>query len=189
MGCFLFQLPPSFHYTPERLKNILKQLEPNRRNVVEFRHASWWRRSAMRWRTQGPPGGLPGWATRAAGHREGDLCGLTGSYVAFAETTPVFGVIALALTFVVITGEIDLSFPSIMALGTAIFAISATQWGMPWFTALQGLASHVSPSDWAKRAIFRQRPKPSPSGFPNANALLPLVFLTPGRMWGQFSLP
>ena len=28
MGCFLFQLPPSFHYTPARLKNILGQLDP-----------------------------------------------------------------------------------------------------------------------------------------------------------------
>lgn len=42
MGCFLFQLPPSFHYTPERLHSILSQLDPARRNVVEFRHASWW---------------------------------------------------------------------------------------------------------------------------------------------------
>ena len=42
MGCFLFQLPPSFHYTPARLKLILAQLDPNRRNAVEFRHASWW---------------------------------------------------------------------------------------------------------------------------------------------------
>jgi uncharacterized protein YecE (DUF72 family) len=22
MGCFLYQLPPSFHYTPDRLQNI-----------------------------------------------------------------------------------------------------------------------------------------------------------------------
>jgi uncharacterized protein YecE (DUF72 family) len=42
MGCFLFQLPPSFYYTPARLKSILSQLEHKRRNVVEFRHASWW---------------------------------------------------------------------------------------------------------------------------------------------------
>jgi uncharacterized protein YecE (DUF72 family) len=45
MGCFLFQLPPSFQYTPSRLKNILAQLEPGRRNVVEFRHPSWWKPS------------------------------------------------------------------------------------------------------------------------------------------------
>ncbi|RYG87437.1 MAG: DUF72 domain-containing protein [Alphaproteobacteria bacterium] len=42
MGCFLFQLPPSYHYSAERLDNILQQLDPARRNVVEFRHASWW---------------------------------------------------------------------------------------------------------------------------------------------------
>lgn len=42
MGCFLFQLPPSFTYTPARLTEILSQLEPARRNVIEFRHASWW---------------------------------------------------------------------------------------------------------------------------------------------------
>jgi uncharacterized protein YecE (DUF72 family) len=42
MGCFLFQLPPSHHYSPARLKTILAQLDPARRNVVEFRHKSWW---------------------------------------------------------------------------------------------------------------------------------------------------
>lgn len=45
MGCFLFQLPPSFHYSPARLKGILAQLDPVRRNVVEFRHRSWWNAS------------------------------------------------------------------------------------------------------------------------------------------------
>jgi uncharacterized protein YecE (DUF72 family) len=42
MGCLLFQLPPSYHYSPARLRGIVSQLEPHRRNVVEFRHASWW---------------------------------------------------------------------------------------------------------------------------------------------------
>ena len=42
MGCFLFQLPPGYEFTPARLKNILSQLDPRHRNVVEFRHASWW---------------------------------------------------------------------------------------------------------------------------------------------------
>ena len=49
-------------------------------------------------------------------------------YRAFAQTTPQFGIIALALTFVVITGEIDLSFPSIMALGTAAFCLDHRLW-------------------------------------------------------------
>jgi uncharacterized protein YecE (DUF72 family) len=43
MGCFLFQLPPSFHYSPDRLQTLLRQLDPTRRNVIEFRHTSWWR--------------------------------------------------------------------------------------------------------------------------------------------------
>ena len=42
MGCFLFQLPPSYRYTKTRLNDIVSQLDPVRRNVVEFRHASWW---------------------------------------------------------------------------------------------------------------------------------------------------
>lgn len=42
MGCFLFQLPPGYYYSPARLRDILEQLDPDRRNVVEFRHASWW---------------------------------------------------------------------------------------------------------------------------------------------------
>jgi uncharacterized protein YecE (DUF72 family) len=42
MGCFLFQLPPSYHYTKARLTAIASQLDTARRNVVEFRHKSWW---------------------------------------------------------------------------------------------------------------------------------------------------
>jgi len=42
-------------------------------------------------------------------------------YKAFASTTPLFLIMALALTLVVITGEIDLSFPAIMALSMVGF--------------------------------------------------------------------
>ena len=42
LGCFLFQLPPSFRYSAAALKRIVTQLDPNQRNVVEFRHRSWW---------------------------------------------------------------------------------------------------------------------------------------------------
>jgi uncharacterized protein YecE (DUF72 family) len=41
-GCFLYQCPPSFKFTSARLKRIVKQLNLNRRNVIEFRHKSWW---------------------------------------------------------------------------------------------------------------------------------------------------
>ncbi len=47
-GCFLFQLPPSYHFTEARLRRILRQLEPHRRNVVEFRHRSWWTEPVFR---------------------------------------------------------------------------------------------------------------------------------------------
>lgn len=47
-GCFLFQLPPSFHYSASALKRILGQLDPRRRNVVEFRHRSWWNEKVYR---------------------------------------------------------------------------------------------------------------------------------------------
>ena len=42
MGCFLFQFPASFHYSREKLDRIVTQLDHRRRNVVEFRHESWW---------------------------------------------------------------------------------------------------------------------------------------------------
>jgi uncharacterized protein YecE (DUF72 family) len=42
LGCFLFQLPPSFHYSAGALKRVLSSLDPSRPNVVEFRHRSWW---------------------------------------------------------------------------------------------------------------------------------------------------
>jgi uncharacterized protein YecE (DUF72 family) len=48
MGCFLFQFPPSHRYTPARLKSIVTQLNPSYRNVVEFRHRSWWRENVFR---------------------------------------------------------------------------------------------------------------------------------------------
>jgi uncharacterized protein YecE (DUF72 family) len=41
-GCFLYQLPPSVHYSAAMLRRIITQLDPRWRNVVEFRHASWW---------------------------------------------------------------------------------------------------------------------------------------------------
>ncbi|MDB6127790.1 MAG: hypothetical protein JWM35_1686, partial [Verrucomicrobia bacterium] len=33
---------------PARLKSIVGQLDPDRRNVVEFRHKSWWRQTVFR---------------------------------------------------------------------------------------------------------------------------------------------
>jgi simple sugar transport system permease protein len=44
-------------------------------------------------------------------------------YGAFMSTTPFFALMAIPLTLVIITGEIDLSFPSIMAFGMTAFAL------------------------------------------------------------------
>lgn len=44
LGCVLFQLPPSVHYSIEKLQQIISNLNPNFKNVIEFRHVSWWTR-------------------------------------------------------------------------------------------------------------------------------------------------
>ena len=48
LGCFLFQFPPSYRYTPSRLKSVVSQLDPAFRNAVEFRHKTWWRKAVYR---------------------------------------------------------------------------------------------------------------------------------------------
>ncbi|MBL8131417.1 MAG: ABC transporter permease [Anaerolineae bacterium] len=44
-------------------------------------------------------------------------------YASFMATVPFFGIVALPLTMVVIAGDIDLSFPSIMAVGVVAFVL------------------------------------------------------------------
>jgi simple sugar transport system permease protein len=48
-------------------------------------------------------------------------------YAAYMSTTPFFALIALPLTLLIITGEIDLSFPSVMAFGMMVFSIVLKQ--------------------------------------------------------------
>jgi uncharacterized protein YecE (DUF72 family) len=42
LGCVLFQLPPSIQYSAEKLEQITESLKPGFKNVIEFRHKSWW---------------------------------------------------------------------------------------------------------------------------------------------------
>ncbi len=42
LGYILFQFPPSYQFTPERLERIVRLLDNRFNNVVEFRHESWW---------------------------------------------------------------------------------------------------------------------------------------------------
>lgn len=48
MGYFLFQFPGHFGFTNERLERILAQLDIKQKNVIEFRHPSWWARRVVR---------------------------------------------------------------------------------------------------------------------------------------------
>mgnify|MGYP000109058352 CR=1 FL=1 len=50
-------------------------------------------------------------------------------YAAYMSTTPFFALMALPLTLVIITGEIDLSFPSVMAFSMTVYAIVLTATG------------------------------------------------------------
>lgn len=42
LGCILFQFPANFHFERERLNRITALLDLSVKNVLEFRHASWW---------------------------------------------------------------------------------------------------------------------------------------------------
>jgi simple sugar transport system permease protein len=48
-------------------------------------------------------------------------------YYAFMSTIPFFAIMAMPLTILVIAGEMDLSFPSIMAIGMVVFLLSYFQ--------------------------------------------------------------
>lgn len=47
LACILFQLPPSFSYSKERLELVLNAANPGFKNVVEFRNETWWRQDVM----------------------------------------------------------------------------------------------------------------------------------------------
>lgn len=47
LGPILFQLPPSFHYSEENLELVLKNLNSDFKNTVEFRHESWWKKEVF----------------------------------------------------------------------------------------------------------------------------------------------
>jgi uncharacterized protein YecE (DUF72 family) len=43
LGPVLFQLPPGFSYDEGKLERIINSLNASFKNVLEFRHVSWWR--------------------------------------------------------------------------------------------------------------------------------------------------
>jgi uncharacterized protein YecE (DUF72 family) len=47
-GCCLFQMPPNFQYGTDKLDRIVNALDPSMKNVMEFRHESWWNEEVFR---------------------------------------------------------------------------------------------------------------------------------------------
>jgi len=47
-GCVLFQFPPNYHYSEERLQKIINSVSAEFPNVVEFRHESWWNKKVYK---------------------------------------------------------------------------------------------------------------------------------------------
>ena len=48
LGCVLFQMPPQFVYSEENLQKIIANMNVSFKNVIEFRHASWWNQSVFK---------------------------------------------------------------------------------------------------------------------------------------------
>lgn len=42
LGCILFQFPPGYSFTSQKLHHIIQNLDLKFKNVIEFRHESWW---------------------------------------------------------------------------------------------------------------------------------------------------
>jgi simple sugar transport system permease protein len=62
-------------------------------------------------------------------------------YLSYAQTVPYFAIVAMAVTMVIVAGDIDLSFPSVMALGMVGFVWVWDATGNVLLAALTALAS------------------------------------------------
>jgi simple sugar transport system permease protein len=64
-------------------------------------------------------------------------------YTTFLSTLPPLVLLAIGLTFVIGAGEIDLSFPAILAFSGFVFAILFKEYDLGWIAVLAALASGV----------------------------------------------
>src|SRR5215211_3249972 len=62
-------------------------------------------------------------------------------YTTFLSTLPPLILLAVGLTFVIGAGEIDLSFPSVIAFSGFMFAVLFKDYDLGWWAVLAGLAS------------------------------------------------
>jgi len=65
-------------------------------------------------------------------------------YYAFMSTTPLFAIMALPLTMVIIAGEMDLSFSSIMAIGMVAFVFIFEPTGNVGLAVIAALAAGIA---------------------------------------------
>ncbi len=64
-------------------------------------------------------------------------------YTTFLSTLPPLILLATGLTFVIGAGEIDLSFPSVIAFSGFVFAVLFKEYDLGWVAVIAGLASGV----------------------------------------------
>lgn len=64
-------------------------------------------------------------------------------YTTFLSTLPPLILLATGLTFVIGAGEIDLSFPSIIAFSGFVFAVLFKEYNLGWLAVVAGLASGI----------------------------------------------
>ena len=64
-------------------------------------------------------------------------------YTTFLSTLPPLILLATGLTFVIGGGEIDLSFPSVLAFSGFVFAVLFKEYDLGWIAVIAGLASGV----------------------------------------------
>src|SRR6202521_3881019 len=62
-------------------------------------------------------------------------------YTTFLSKLPPLILLAIGLTFVIGAGEIDLSFPSIIAFSGFVFAVLFKEYNLGWIAVIAGLAS------------------------------------------------
>ena len=64
-------------------------------------------------------------------------------YTTFLSTLPPLVLLAAGLTFVIGAGEIDLSFPAILAFSGFVFAVLFKEYGLGWIAVVAALASGI----------------------------------------------
>lgn len=64
-------------------------------------------------------------------------------YTTFLTTLPPLILLAIGLTFVIGAGEIDLSFPSVIAFSGFVFAVLFKEYNWGWFSVIAAIASGV----------------------------------------------